>query len=203
MRLAVVILAAGASARMGRPKLVLPWGTSTILGHLLMRWRSLAAAQIACVCAPDNAQLDAELDRLEWPASLRIINPAPERGMFSSVQCAAHWTGWQPGLTHWAIALGDQPLVRIETMRQLLEFAIRHPAAVCQPGRHGRGRHPVILPAATFAQLQSCAAADLKEFLVMGSWPLARFESDDTGLDSDLDEPGDYDRALAQATATP
>jgi len=31
----VVILAAGRSARMGRPKLLLPWGGTSVLGHLL------------------------------------------------------------------------------------------------------------------------------------------------------------------------
>ena len=134
---------------------------------------------------------------------MRIVNPDPARGMFSSIQCAANWPGWQPGLTHWTIALGDQPLVRVETMRQLSEVALRHLAAVCQPARHGRSRQPVILPAGAFAQLQTATAADLKEFLLMGSWPLTRFESDDTGLDLDLDEPGDYDRALAQAPAIP
>jgi CTP:molybdopterin cytidylyltransferase MocA len=36
----VVILAAGASTRMGTCKLLLPWGEKTILTHLLDQWRS-------------------------------------------------------------------------------------------------------------------------------------------------------------------
>ncbi|MGH7953692.1 MAG: NTP transferase domain-containing protein, partial [Limisphaerales bacterium] len=32
--LAAIILGAGASARMGRPKLLLPWGGTTVVGHL-------------------------------------------------------------------------------------------------------------------------------------------------------------------------
>ena len=39
MKLGVIILAAGASERMGRPKLLLPWGKSTVLAHLLAQWR--------------------------------------------------------------------------------------------------------------------------------------------------------------------
>ena len=39
----VVILAAGRSARMGRPKLLLPWGETSVLGHLIKQWQALGA----------------------------------------------------------------------------------------------------------------------------------------------------------------
>ena len=50
----VVILAAGRSARMGRPKLLLPWGETSVLGHLIKQWQALGARQIAVVCAPGD-----------------------------------------------------------------------------------------------------------------------------------------------------
>ena len=46
MKLGVVILAAGASSRMGRPKLLLPWSGTTVIGHLLNQWRALGASPI-------------------------------------------------------------------------------------------------------------------------------------------------------------
>ena len=202
MRLGVIILAAGASVRMGRPKLLLPWGggTGTVIAHLLAQWTSLSPAQIADVLDGSNAGLEVELNRIGWPAAQRIRNPDPGRGMFSSVQCAAQWTGWGPDLTHWAVALGDQPLVRTRTLKELLEFATQHTSAVCQPSRNGRGRHPLILPAATFAGLKTSSATDLKQYLTGAGGPAIRCNMDDPGLDLDLDEPGDYERALAQAT---
>ena len=138
----VVLLAAGASRRMGQPKLLLPWGATSVLGHLVQLWRALGAAQIAVVRPPRTGALELELDRLGFPAANRISNPAPDRGMFSSIQCAAGWPGWQARLTHWAIVLGDQPHVRQETLQQLLDFSAAHPAQVCQPARLGHGRHP-------------------------------------------------------------
>ena len=45
----VVILGAGASSRMGRPKLLLPWRDTTVIGAILRQWRELGAAQIAVV----------------------------------------------------------------------------------------------------------------------------------------------------------
>ncbi len=117
--------------------------------------------------------------------------------MFSSVQCAARWDGWSPSGSHWAMALGDQPLVQLETLRGLLDFAAAHADKVTQPSRNGRGRHPVILPGAIVARLQHSAAENLKQFLVTSGVPVARCEMDDPGLDLDLDEPADYERALA------
>src|SRR5262245_22414275 len=60
----VVILAAGASSRMRQPKLLLPWGGTTVLGHLLGQWKALHARQIAVVCAVEGEAVVAELDRL-------------------------------------------------------------------------------------------------------------------------------------------
>ena len=197
MKLGVVILAAGASSRMGRSKMLLAWEETTVIGHLLRQWQGLGAAQIAVVCATANTALAAELDRLCFPSDNRIVNPQPERGMFSSIQCAASWNGWKPDLTQWAISLGDQPQVRFETLKRVLEFAAAHSTSVCQPCHHGRGRHPVILPADVFSRLKDSRAADLKQFLLERGTPTRRCELDDPGLDLDLDEPADYERALA------
>src|ERR1019366_4402288 len=100
---AVIILAAGRSARMGRPKLLLPWGGTSVLGHLIEQWQAAGATQIGVVCAARDQTTQAELDRLSFANDSRIGNPAPERGMFSSIQCAAQWPGWQAAITHWAI----------------------------------------------------------------------------------------------------
>jgi CTP:molybdopterin cytidylyltransferase MocA len=51
--------------------------------------------------------------------------------------------------------LGDQPHLRPGTLDELIGFAQRHPGKICQPGRGGHGRHPVLLPEAVFKQLAS------------------------------------------------
>src|SRR5437867_7882275 len=117
----VAILAAGRSSRMGRPKMLLPWQATTVLGHQIDLWNQAGAAQIALVVAADDAAMVSELERLGFAGKKRIVNPEPDRGMFSSIQCAASWTGWEGRLSHIAIALGDQPHLRLATLRLLLE----------------------------------------------------------------------------------
>jgi len=196
-----LILGAGASSRMGRPKLLLPWRKTTVIGHLLAQWQELGVAQIAVVMRPGDTALTAELDRLNFPARDRMVNPQPERGMFSSIVCAANWPGWQAGLTRWAIALGDQPHLQTETLRKLMDFSGLHADAICQPAFEGRTAHPVILPRTVFASLKTTEAGTLKEFLKLVKNRSVQRIINDPGLTLDLDTPEDYKQARASHNA--
>jgi molybdenum cofactor cytidylyltransferase len=195
--LGVVLLGAGASSRMGRPKLLLPWADTTIVGHLIRQWQALDAAQIAIVVRPDDQELHTELDRLHFAVGDRIENPKPERGMFSSILCAASWAGWKPGLTAWAIVLGDQPHLRLETLRALIDAHLDHTDSICQPAYGGRVRHPVFLPRRVFLALRDSRAATFRDFLQQNSCSRIEQPINDPGLALDLDRPEDYGRAVS------
>lgn len=192
--LGVVILAAGASARMGRPKLLLPWRETTVIGHIIRQWQELGAIQICVVHRPNDRDLAAELDRLDFPVDGRVENPQPERGMYSSIVCAARWTGWKPEMASYVMTLGDQPHLRRETLRALVEFHFAHENAICQPFYGDHERHPVILPRQAFEQLKTSQAETLKDFLKHISVPAVQYPMDDPGLALDIDTPEDYKR---------
>lgn len=189
---AVAILGAGASSRMGRPKLLLPWRDTTIIGHLISQWRELGAAQIAVVMRPHDTALAAELDRLNFPGGDRITNPQPERGMFSSIVCAARWNHWRSDISRWAVVLGDQPHLRSDTLRALLTFSALNLDATCQPAFNGRTAHPVVLPKPVFEGLKHTSAGTLKEFLKLNAGRSVQRIINDPGLTLDLDTPEDY-----------
>ncbi len=194
---ATVVLAAGSSVRMGRPKLLLPWGTTTVLGQIVQQWQNLSARQIGVVCAAGDAPIVAEIERLALPGTHPIDNQSAGSGMFGSIRSAASWQGWQAGLTHWAIVLGDQPHLKLATLRQLLDLATEHDDVVCQPQYQGRFAHPVLMPKQIFFKLPQTQHETLKDFLqtqrVLGS------PCDDSGLALDIDWPEDYLRALSLA----
>jgi molybdenum cofactor cytidylyltransferase len=193
--LGALILAAGRSVRMGKPKLLLPWGGTSVLGHLLSRWSAAGAHQIGVVHAAGDGLILAELHRLSLHPTESIENPNADRGMFSSIVCAAQWQGWHSSLTHWAIVLGDQPHLKQATLIKLVEFTASNHDKICQPMHAGRHRHPVVLPKPVFLELSSSTATNLKEFLL--GREVAGFESDDPGLDLDIDRPEDYEKAKA------
>jgi molybdenum cofactor cytidylyltransferase len=189
-----VILAAGASTRMGRPKMLLPWGGTSILGHLIGVWNKIGAAQVGVVLSPASP-VAGELDRLHFPDENRIPNPDPVRGMFSSIHSAASWAGWSRSLTHWVLVLGDQPHLHPATLQALIEFAENHPDKICLPSRGGHRRHPVILPAAVFGEIAGATENTLREYLGIRTPATALIEIDDPGLDLDIDRPEDYEEA--------
>ena len=138
-----------------------------------------------------------ELDRLLFPVANRIYNAQAERGMFSSIVCAAQWPEWGASRSHFAIILGDQPHLKPDALQQLVQFAVEHAEQVCQPARNGKRRHPVIFPKDVFLKLAGSGCQDLKEFLA--GHRVAVCECDDPGLDLDIDRPEDYQKALVLA----
>ena len=193
-KLGVVILGAGASLRMGRPKLLLPWRGSTVIGQIISQWQELGAGQIAVVMRENDLALASELGRLDFPKVDHLINPKPERGMFSSIVCAAKWGGWKKEISSFAIVLGDQPHLKTETLRAVLELSAQNPDAICQPALGGREQHPVILPPQVFVGLRSATAESLKEFMKLADCPRVQVPVADAGLALDLDTPDDYKR---------
>jgi molybdenum cofactor cytidylyltransferase len=193
----VVILGAGASSRMGQPKLLLSWQDRTIIGHLISQWQRLGAKQIAIVHRPKDELLFTELKRLDYSQTNCIENPQPELGMFSSIVCAANWNGWNSELTHFAIVLGDQPHLQLQTLRTLLEFSAQNPAKICQPACSGQTGHPVVLPRDVFDALQGTRAKTLKDFLKHFSVRSVQCVINDAGVTLDLDTPEDYKRVQA------
>jgi len=200
---AAVLLAAGRSSRMGQPKLLLPWGGTSVLGYLIRQWQDLNAGSVVVICAAGDQGIEEELDRLQFPKASRIYNPAPEQGMFGSIKLAAAWKDWSAPvnstLTHWAIALGDQPHLHLRTLQAIIEFSSKHPDKICLPYHAGHRRHPVLLPRPFWLQLASCTDQDLKAFLDRNREQVVTCRIDDPGLDLDIDYPADYQQALKLA----
>ncbi|MGH7953840.1 MAG: nucleotidyltransferase family protein, partial [Limisphaerales bacterium] len=165
-----------------------------VVGHLIAQWRKLGANQIAIVHRPNDAPLAAELKRLNFPEQNRIANPQPERGMFSSILRAANWSGWKKEISNWAIVLGDQPHLRLETLRALLEFSSCHAGAICRPEFDGHARHPVILSRRAFDELKVSRDKTLKLFLERTACQSVECSIKDSGLALDMDAPEDYEK---------
>jgi molybdenum cofactor cytidylyltransferase len=193
LKFAAVILAAGSSRRMGKPKLLLPWGNQTILEHLIQTWHELKAAQIAIVHSDQPYLLEA-FKKISLPHNL-IPNTQSELGMFESIRCAARWDSWNH-VTHWIISLGDQPHISKETLSQLIDFSKENPEHIVQPEYRDNPRHPVVLPQTFFGELKSSSCKTLKEFLIGHSSSIRLCPIGDAGLELDIDDPSDYEKAI-------
>jgi molybdenum cofactor cytidylyltransferase len=190
-----IVLAAGASSRMGRSKALLPAEPGgTLLGRVLA---TLADAGVDPLIVVTRAVLDLGL---AWPDSRaarvrQVVNPLPDRGQLSSLWCGLDALGGDPEAV--LVTLVDVPLARTSSVAALLE-AWQHSLAafarLCYAGRHG---HPVIFGARMLASLRT-SDPDL------GAKPVVRaFEAmaldvdvDDPGVVEDIDTPDDYARLV-------
>jgi molybdenum cofactor cytidylyltransferase len=138
-----VILAAGESSRMGRDKALLPWRGETFLGAAIDAFQM--NTELVIVVAGRN--VDNVRPIADARGAFTVINAAPERGQFSSLQ-----VGLQEVLNHGRdaamITLVDRPIVQQKTITQLwlafLEAIIREKWAVV-PEHSGRHGHPIII----------------------------------------------------------
>ncbi|MFT3990962.1 MAG: nucleotidyltransferase family protein [Luteolibacter sp.] len=190
MPFSVIILAAGASRRMGSPKALLPWGKRTVLEHLIAVWKEANASEIIVVHDSGNVALGTEMDRLG--IRHRITNMNPEDGMMSSIRCAADANIRTPLV---AISLVDQPQIPAELIRVLVTAAANESGTIWQPQHKGKHGHPVVFPTAEFLKIRKTSAATLREFLRdrQSSRRFLTWKNDDVLID--LDTPEDYEQA--------
>lgn len=185
-----LVPAAGASTRMGRPKLLLPWGESTVLGSTLAALRAggvEAALVVIAADGPLTAWLPPE-------GVLAVRNADPARGMLSSILAGLEALG--PGAPDpLLVCPADLPALRADTVARLLAvYADR--GGVVVP-RHGRRRgHPLLISPPWQARMPGLAAADggLRRILELAAGAVREVEVDDPGTVYDVDTPEDYER---------
>jgi molybdenum cofactor cytidylyltransferase len=188
-----LVPAAGASTRMGRPKLLLPWGESTVLGSTLAALRAggvEAALVVIAADGPLTAWLPPE-------GVLAVRNADPARGMLSSVLTgleALAARGELPAADPLVVCPADLPALLPSTVATLLG-AYRREGGVVVP-RHGRRRgHPLLLSPTWQVRIPGLAASEggLRRILELAAGAVREVMVDDPGCIRDVDTPADYE----------
>jgi molybdenum cofactor cytidylyltransferase len=108
-RVVAVILAAGASSRLGRPKQLLPFRGTTLLRAVVMEACASRFDRVGVVLGANAASIAATIDDL--PVTT-IDNLAWSAGMSSSIHAAVAWARTQESSAV-LLAAGDQPLLTV------------------------------------------------------------------------------------------
>jgi molybdenum cofactor cytidylyltransferase len=82
--ISAVVLAAGESKRMGRPKLLMPLGRSTILRHTI---DNLLNSRVSEVVVVVGYKADEVVKTIAGRPVKIVINPAYRQGMSTSIRC--------------------------------------------------------------------------------------------------------------------
>jgi molybdenum cofactor cytidylyltransferase len=141
-----LVLAAGGSSRLGRPKQTLPYGDSTLLGHVLDSARACGFDQLVVALGGASDEVRAEVD---LNGATVVENRSFGEGCSSSI--AAALTSLDPRTDVLVLMLGDQPGVGPTVVRTLLARHGDAPVAVCRY-EDGRG-HPFAFRREVFGEL--------------------------------------------------
>ncbi|MCJ7822844.1 MAG: nucleotidyltransferase family protein [Armatimonadetes bacterium] len=141
-RVAAVVLAAGDARRFGAPKLLMPFGDSTIVGCVVA---ALEAAGIDPIIVVAGSQAPAIAEALSAAPARVVHNPQPTLGMLSSVRIGV---GALPeGIDRFLLALADQPRISPEHIRRLLQAHRASGKGIAIPTYQGKRGHPVVFAA--------------------------------------------------------
>jgi molybdenum cofactor cytidylyltransferase len=177
-----LVLGAGGSKRLGRPKQTLPYRGGTLLGHVVRVARECQFDQliVAIGGAADEVRASVDLSGAEV-----VVNDAYGKGCSSSIVAALGAV--DPRCEVLVLLLGDQPGVTAETVRALLAGRGGAELAVCRYD-DGRG-HPLAFARSLFGELGELHGDK-------GVWKLVDRIGEDVTIAGeiprDVDTPEDY-----------
>jgi molybdenum cofactor cytidylyltransferase len=185
MSIMTVVLAAGASSRMGSPKALLEVDGANFVTRIATTARAAGTIGVAVVVGPpDGDKIKAKLPVGAAP----VWNHDPSRGMLSSVQAAVQTLPPRAlGILVWPV---DQPLVTQETVRRILDAPI---GKIVVPRHGGKGGHPVRIPSKYFGALAALPPeAGLHGLLDAHRADVVYLDVDDPAVVQDIDTPADH-----------
>jgi len=195
--IAAIILAAGESRRMGRPKMLLPWGNESVLGHVISVFAKAEVEDILVITGSERRRIEKLMAPLAGKYPVRcVFNPEYGTGeMLSSIQYGLHdLTEKNVGAA--MIGLGDQPQVEDRTVRSIRETFEQtgHPLIV--PSHNRRRGHPWLVGNAYWEELLQIQPPQTpRDFLHRHAGEIHYLNVGNESIFADLDTPEDYQRA--------
>jgi CTP:molybdopterin cytidylyltransferase MocA len=182
--IAGIILAAGASSRMGTPKALLDYRGATFLDRLV--------GVLGSVCDPVMVVLGYHAEEIRAKTRARfVVNLDPSRGQLSSLQTAlAQVPEEAEGFLFMPV---DCPSVEAETVGRIVDAFRSKDALLVIPRHEGRRGHPVCVRRALIAEFLALPAEGQAKEVVRRHGERTYFlDCGDAGVLSDIDDPEAY-----------
>ena len=150
--IAIVILAAGASKRMGTPKQLLKWGEESLLGHAISKALKVEASEVIVVLGANYESIEKEIKQL--PLTI-LKNKNWEEGLGKSIACAAKYVlESKPKINALLIMLADQPLIDKSFLKSIIQkFNQNQNQIIANSYENGKNGVPVLFDSCYFDEL--------------------------------------------------
>ncbi|MBV1900062.1 MAG: nucleotidyltransferase family protein [Kordiimonadaceae bacterium] len=196
--IAVAILAAGQSSRMvGENKLLLPYGKTTVLEHVIQEVKKATKDSVFIVTGHDAVHITAVATRHKTPT---VHNAGYASGMSSSVKLAVqHVPTSVEGLL---IVLADMPALRADIYKEILAaFCPAAGRAIIVPTHKGKQGNPIMWGRAYFEQFETLSGdRGARSLLETNGEDVHRLELDTDSIFADIDTIEAYQRVLEKTS---
>ena len=188
-----IVLAAGESSRMGRPKPLLPLGDGTFLSQLLA---DLEASRVTRTLLVLGYHPEVILEAMPVVVPLAVTNPDYQNGQLSSLHVGLHAVGEGPDAV--LMCLADHPFIGREVIDLVIDGFERTGLPIVVPTFEGRRGHPTLFARSLFRELLDAPLDQGARVVVRAHAPeLLELPTTNRGILADVDTPEQYATWLA------
>jgi molybdenum cofactor cytidylyltransferase len=188
-----IILAAGESKRMGEPKMLMPWGKSTVLQTVISTFQASGIKDILVVTGGAHQQVES----LVGKTVETVYNENYQNGeMLSSIQLGLSVKMREASAA--LICLGDQPQVEERSVRSVYNAFHASKAQIVVPSYQMHRGHPWLIARPLWDELIAMKPPKTpRDFLKKHSNKIHYVIVDSSNILADLDTPEDYSKYKA------
>ncbi len=187
-----MILAAGESKRMGKPKLLLPFGEKTMIETVIDRVIQSRAEKILVVLGSNREKIEKKIGNLPLEIA---VNPDFKEGMLSSVQHGFHVLPEDAQAV--LIFLGDQPSIPTDVIDRVIDVFRETGKGIVLPVYKGERGHPVLIDMKYRHDVKNLnPEVGLRELVYGRPEDILEVEVDNAGILRDINDIEDYMREI-------
>jgi molybdenum cofactor cytidylyltransferase len=185
-----VVLSAGESSRMGRPKALLPIDGETFIERIVAALKQTRVGKIIVILGHNASELQPKISHL--PVEI-LINTDYKLGQLSSLQLAVRHLQLDHDCDGMLVHLVDHPYLTPALVQEMIRRFYETEKRIIVPKFHGKRGHPVIFSRELFAELLS-APVDQGAKAVVNAHraDTLEIETEEAGIALDIDTPELY-----------
>jgi molybdenum cofactor cytidylyltransferase len=185
-----VVLSAGESSRMGRPKALLPIGNQNFIERIVAALKQSQAGRILVVLGHNADEMRQQIEHLGIDI---VINPQYKKGQLSSLQSAIRSIEKDDDCDGLLVHLVDHPYIDARLVDLMIQRFYKTKRLIVVPRHHGKRGHPVIFSRELFGELLTAPIDEGAKAVVNAHrQETLEIEWQDQGITVDIDTPELY-----------
>jgi molybdenum cofactor cytidylyltransferase len=185
-----VVLSAGESSRMGRPKALLPIGNQNFIERIVAALKQSKAGRILVVLGHNADEMRQQIEHLGIDI---VINPQYKKGQLSSLQSAIRSIEKDDDCDGLLVHLVDHPYIDARLVDLMIQRFYKTKRLIVVPRHHGKRGHPVIFSRELFGELLTAPIDEGAKAVVNAHrQETLEIEWQDQGITVDIDTPELY-----------